>query len=434
MSRIVKFAKIIRNNWKKSVVGTAALSYGILYGVEYYQTNLLMRVYCKEAVKFGDEPLSPTRKPRHITVILNPVAKKRSSKKLFEKYCEPLLHLAGIAVTIIQTEQEGQARSLIENLNTPTDAILVAGGDGTLLDVVTGLMRKYDDNLSNAKQCPIGILPLGETNRLADSFFYNLSGENLPHIREMADATMAAIRGATKFIDVVKIDPLERDPENPIKPIYAVGMVEWGPWRDAHARKEKYWYWGTLRRYMTYVFNGYKKDVNWDCSGTIKYSDPCSGCSHCYENLSNQNSSSDKRWWQVFIPKKRVYAHDEIDYSRIKNDKCGQYNEIPVTTTELSLITRNVKNLLEKSPPSMKLFIGPESISYTDYVAEGWKREKGERKLIQKTLDVKDIELLPNTTNESNAKQHYFSIDNEEFEMKPIKIKLLPNAVKIFCP
>lgn len=133
----------------------------------------------------------------------------RSSKKLFEKYCEPLLHLAGIAVTIIQTEQEGQARTLIENLNTPTDAILVAGGDGTLLDVVTGLMRKYNDNLSHAKQCPIGILPLGETNRLADSFFYNLSGENLPHIREMADATMAAIRGATKFIDVVKIDPLE---------------------------------------------------------------------------------------------------------------------------------------------------------------------------------------------------------------------------------
>lgn len=37
MSRIVKFAKTIRNNWKKSVVGTAALSYGILYGVEYYQ-------------------------------------------------------------------------------------------------------------------------------------------------------------------------------------------------------------------------------------------------------------------------------------------------------------------------------------------------------------------------------------------------------------
>lgn len=42
-----------------------------------------MRVYCKEAVKFGDEPLSPTRKPRHITVILNPVAKKRYMNNIF---------------------------------------------------------------------------------------------------------------------------------------------------------------------------------------------------------------------------------------------------------------------------------------------------------------------------------------------------------------
>lgn len=112
-------------------------------------------------------------------------------------------------MTIIQTEQEGQARTLIENLNTPTDAILVAGGDGTLLDVITGLMRKYNGNLSHVKQCPVGILPLGETNKIADSLFWNQSGENLPYIRKMADATMAAIKGSTKFVDVVKVEPLE---------------------------------------------------------------------------------------------------------------------------------------------------------------------------------------------------------------------------------
>lgn len=132
----------------------------------------------------------------------------RKAKKLFEKYCEPLLHLAGIAVTIVQTEQEGQARGLIENLNTPTDAILIAGGDGTLLDVITGLMRKYDGNLSQAKQCPIGILPLGETNRISDSIFLN-TYDDLVDVHAMVDATMATIRGATKLIDVVKVEPLE---------------------------------------------------------------------------------------------------------------------------------------------------------------------------------------------------------------------------------
>ncbi|XP_063975455.1 acylglycerol kinase, mitochondrial isoform X2 [Diachasmimorpha longicaudata] len=430
MARIVNFFKTIRNNWKKSLFGAAVVSYGASYGLDVYQTNLLMRAYCKEAAKYGEEPLPATRNPRHITVILNPIAKKRKAKKLFEKYCEPLLHLAGIAVTIVQTEQEGHARSLIENMNTPTDAILVAGGDGTLLDVVTGLLRKYEGNKGYAKQCPIGILPLGETNRIADAMFLGGYEDHLL-IHEMADATMAAVRGGTRMTDVLKVEPLNNDPENPIRPIYAVGAVEWGAWRDAHARKDKYWYWGTLRRYMTYIFNGMKKDVNWEINGTLRYSEPCSGCSTCYDD--NQTpESTEKRWWHVFIPRRTAYAQTEIDYRSVKNDKCGQYNEIPISATELSLITSNVKNPVKEGPPSVKLHLGPEYVSYTDFVAEGWRRIKGEKTLINKTVEAKDIELLPNTADDSNDKQQYFSIDNEEFEMKPVKIKLLSNAVKMF--
>lgn len=131
----------------------------------------------------------------------------RKAKKLFEKYCEPLLHLAGVAVTIIQTEREGQARSLIENLDTPTDAIVVAGGDGTLSDVVTGLMRKYQTNVGNVKKCPIGILPLGQTNRMASSLFHGY--DELADVHAMADAVMAVVRGDTKTVDVVEVQPLE---------------------------------------------------------------------------------------------------------------------------------------------------------------------------------------------------------------------------------
>ncbi|XP_011300465.1 acylglycerol kinase, mitochondrial [Fopius arisanus] len=430
MARIVNLFKNIRNNWKKSLFGAAILTYGTSYGLDVYQTNLLMRAYCEEAVKFGNEPLPPARKPRHITIILNPTAKKRKAKKLFEKYCEPLLHLAGIAVTIIQTEQEGHARSLIENMNTATDAILVAGGDGTLLDVVTGLMRKYEGNRAYAKQCPIGILPLGETNRIADTMF--LRGyENHRIIHEMADATMAAVKGETKMVDVVKVEPLNNDPENVIRPIYAVGAVEWGAWRDAHARKDKYWYWGSLRRYMTYIFNGIKKDVNWEINGTLRYSEPCSGCSTCYDD-NHSIERIEKRWWHVFIPRRTAYAKNEIDYSKVQNDKCGQYNEIPINATEISLITSNVKNPVKEGPPSVKLHLGPEYVSYTDFVSEGWRRIKGEKTLINKIVEAKDIELLPNTGDDSSDKQQYFSIDNEEFEMKPVKIKLLSKAVKMF--
>lgn len=112
-----------------------------------------MRTYCQKAAAFGREPLAPHMKARHVTVILNPNANKRKATDDFEKFCAPLFHLAGIFVEIIKTESEGHAKTLIEDLNG-TDAIIVAGGDGTLSEVVTGLMRKTRENTNHL--IPIG--------------------------------------------------------------------------------------------------------------------------------------------------------------------------------------------------------------------------------------------------------------------------------------
>jgi len=46
--------------------------------------------------------------------------------------------LAGISVNVIQTEFEGQARGLVESLDGVVDAIVVAGGDGTVSEVTVG--------------------------------------------------------------------------------------------------------------------------------------------------------------------------------------------------------------------------------------------------------------------------------------------------------
>ena len=59
----------------------------------------------------------PYSRLRHVTVLLNPVARDNSSKSLFEKNVAPLLHLAGLDVHIVKTEFEGQVgdvRLLIE--------------------------------------------------------------------------------------------------------------------------------------------------------------------------------------------------------------------------------------------------------------------------------------------------------------------------------
>lgn len=117
------------------------------------------------------------------------------------------MHLAGIAVTIIQTESQNDARKIIMNLNTPTDAIIVAGGDGTLSDVLTGLVRKYDLNLNSVKQCPIGILPLGQTNKIAKSLYHEY--DDLSDIKQMIEATMAIIYEECKMMDMIEVKPIE---------------------------------------------------------------------------------------------------------------------------------------------------------------------------------------------------------------------------------
>lgn len=111
-----------------------------------------MTVYCERAAQIGNQTIPVTVSPRNVTVILNPNANKRKAQAEFEKYCVPLLHLAGINVEIVKTESEGHAKDLIEHLQG-ADAVVVAGGDGTLSEVVTGLLRRTNENSS---------LPLGK--------------------------------------------------------------------------------------------------------------------------------------------------------------------------------------------------------------------------------------------------------------------------------
>lgn len=56
----------------------------------------------------------------------------------FEKYCEPILNLGGVCIDIVKTDSEAHARRYVEELEVLPEAILCAGGDGTLSEIVTG--------------------------------------------------------------------------------------------------------------------------------------------------------------------------------------------------------------------------------------------------------------------------------------------------------
>uniref|UniRef100_A0A2A4K801 Acylglycerol kinase, mitochondrial n=1 Tax=Heliothis virescens TaxID=7102 RepID=A0A2A4K801_HELVI len=411
MERITKLKVIIRTNWKKSVLGAIALCYGAMKAKEKYEINLLMRAACREASKYGDGPISIEHNPTHVTVILNPVANKRNAKHDFEKYCEPLLHLAGLQVDVIQTSSEGNAKELVETLRG-TQAIVIAGGDGTVSETVTGLLRRNDD----ANQFPLGILPLGHTNTIGNTLFE--TGPGVLRVKQLIEASMAIIKGSTVWKDAMKVEPLEEDGDAFGKPIYALCSLEWGAFRDVSSKKHKYWLYGSLREYASYIFNGYRQSLTWHCKGTIKYTPPCDGCSNCLKKRPQL-----KRKWSFFVPT-TSYAQVN-DPTNIVNSNCDSTKEICFQTSDFRIMTPNVQNT--HTTPALSIGIGKYNYKYTEFVSDGWRRVRDNS--IRNAILARSVILFP---------KEYFGatvidIDREEYEAKPIKVTLMPKVVKLFC-
>lgn len=99
-----------------------------------------------------------TVRPRsRLYVIYNPTAGWNGRRRL--RRVLQILDTFGCAVTIRETAGRGDAEALARRAaDEACDAIVVAGGDGTINDVINGL---------TAGAPPIGIVPLGTANVLA---------------------------------------------------------------------------------------------------------------------------------------------------------------------------------------------------------------------------------------------------------------------------
>ncbi|XP_076274247.1 acylglycerol kinase-like protein Mulk isoform X1 [Rhynchophorus ferrugineus] len=414
MAFVLKTAKTLRNNWKKSTFFALVLTWGGSYTKNYFDTQNLMRAYCERAARFGNQTIPVTESPRSITVILNPNANKRKAQTEFEKYCVPLLYLAGISVEIVKTESEGHAKDVVNSING-TEAVVVAGGDGTLSEVITGLLRRTNENANGL--VPLGVLPLGKNNSIGQFLFPGKS--KLDRVKSLADATMAIVEEATKPMDVLRIEILNEDK----KPVYAVSGIKWGAYRDAEVKKDSYWYFGGLKKYVTYLFNGLKSSLSWNCQAELYYSPPCPGCSNC---VQVQSSLSRSKWFQSFMKENETVKK----YQKVNNPQCGEKIQKQISTTDLTLFTSNVIPSGIDDIPKINLFIGPPDVDYIEFVKQGWNYERNGSREIKENIEARTIEIDPKNI---NGKQAWFSIDNEAYEAKPIKVTLLPKLLKMYC-
>lgn len=411
--------RTIRNHWKKTIFAAVVSGFGIQYLVNRYRESMLLRAYCLEAKKYGEELFNSNHQRRRVTVFLNPAANRGSSKALFEKNVAPLLHLAGLEVTVLKTEYEGQAKKYIEILDD-TDAIIVAGGDGTLSEVITGLLRRKDHE--TVSQIPIGVIPLGKKNTVAK----RLCPVSSSAVQQMAELTMSAIRSITKSISVIQFLGDEE------KTAFAVSAFEWGAFTDSDVAKAKYWYFGPLKHYMAYVVTALKY---WPPikEAQLSYVLPCEGCSRCY-TAPNQISW---KWWHLFLPPQR--QAQDIDYRKIVNNKCGvSYSEV-ISMSQFSAVNCRFQHTeAQRGPESVRITITNDKFSKSDFIRQGWKRIdmkiKNEAKEVsanERELLVKAFTLAPLGTANS-GRESWFLLDNEQYELMKVSACLFSDKLRFF--
>lgn len=95
------------------------------------------------------------------------------------------------------------------------------------------------------------------------------------------------------------------------------------------------------------------------------------------------------------------------------------------------LTSNTIRDPHLEQPPKLRLNIGPDEVDYFDFVKQGWLSENGERRPLKETIEARQIKLVP--MNSQDEKGKWFSIDNEDYEAKSIKITLLPKMIQMFC-
>jgi diacylglycerol kinase (ATP) len=122
-------------------------------------------------------------------VILNPYSNRWKAKERWADAASAL-NAAGVEFEMSQTDGPGHATDLTASaVEAGFSPIIVAGGDGTIGEVLNGLARvKGDDPWG-----PLGILPLGTANDLS----YTL---NLP--LDLGEAAQVIANGKTRLMDV----------------------------------------------------------------------------------------------------------------------------------------------------------------------------------------------------------------------------------------
>ncbi|XP_055029597.1 acylglycerol kinase, mitochondrial [Misgurnus anguillicaudatus] len=410
MARVVKVFRTLRNNWKKSTFAVCLLSYGghWLYGK--HCDSILRREACLEAREFGRQLIGPQEHLKKATVILNPAACKGKANSLFEKNAAPILHLAGVEVKIVKTDYEGQAKKLME-LMDQTDMLIIAGGDGTLQEVITGLLRRVDEETFS--KIPIGFIPLGSSNTLSQSL-HLVSDNKVQHI---TTATLSILKGETVPLDVLQIKG-EKE-----QPVFALSSLRWGAFRDVASSISKYWYLGPLKTRAAHLFSTLKE---WPQihQASLSYLGPVPRP----PDLPAEKPSRPNLFYRIHRRLKN-YWNPPIEETP-KEPEPERWENKEISTVELSVCTHNKNPVIRRVNDSMLITLETDSLTVGQFITEGTKKAVDP---MQSTENALQLEASAASLNLQKEGAGFYDIDNEEYEAMSVEVRLLPRKLRFFC-
>lgn len=143
-----------------------------------------------------------------IRVILNPYAGRWSAQKRIPEV-HAALREAGISYALVTTQGPRHAIELAtQAVREGYEAVIAAGGDGTISEVVNGMARASQDREGGKAMPPLGVLALGSAN----DFVVNLGLH-----KDLVKASAAFTTGKAGLIDLgeVSYGPPETEDANP---------------------------------------------------------------------------------------------------------------------------------------------------------------------------------------------------------------------------
>ena len=150
-------------------------------------------------------------------LIVNPYGGGGKGLKI-QKKIQPIFESSGVSLEIINTTHSGHAKELAESLDfNDFDGICPIGGDGTMHEVINGMMTRKDNH-----KIPIGLITGGTGN----SFMHDL---------DCLDPVLAAKK--ISQLQTRKIDLMKVTTNNKI--IYSYNVAGWGMPPDINILAEK---------------------------------------------------------------------------------------------------------------------------------------------------------------------------------------------------